>query len=76
MPILGYRTQQSTDTTGTGPLALNAAPSAMRGFQGTFGSTARRVLYCISWATGFEIGHGQFDGGSPGRLKKPNTPRR
>jgi microcystin-dependent protein len=70
MPILGYRTQQSSDTTGTGPLALNAAPSAMRGFQGTFGSTARRVLYCISWATGFEIGHGQFDGGSPGALTR------
>jgi microcystin-dependent protein len=70
MPILGYRTQQSTDTTGTGPLALNAAASAMRGFQGTFGSTARRVLYCISWATGFEIGHGQFDGGSPGALTR------
>ncbi|WP_431304042.1 phage tail protein [Sediminicoccus sp. BL-A-41-H5] len=70
MPILGYRTQQSTDTTGTGPLALNAAPSAMRGFQGTFGTSARRVLYCISWATGFEIGHGQFDGGSPGALTR------
>lgn len=70
MPILGYRTQQSTDTTGTGPIALNAAGSAMRGFQGTFGSTARRVLYCISWATGFEIGHGQFDGGSPGALTR------
>lgn len=70
MPILGYRTQQSTDTTGTGPLALNAAASAMRGFQATFGSSARRVLYCISWATGFEIGHGQFDGGSPGALTR------
>lgn len=70
MPILGYRTQQSTDTTGTGPLALNAAASAMRGFQATFGSSARRVLYCISWATGFEVGHGQFDGGSPGALTR------
>ena len=70
MPILGYRTQQSTDTTGTGTLALNAATSAMRGFQGSFGSSARRVLYCISWATGFEIGHGQFDGGSPGALTR------
>ena len=70
MPILGYRTQQSTDTTGTGTLALNAATSAMRDFQATFGSSARRVLYCISWATGFEIGHGQFDGGSPGALTR------
>ena len=70
MPILGYRTQQSTDTTGTGTLALNAATAAMRGFQATFGSTARRVLYCISWANGFEIGHGQFDGGSPGALNR------
>ena len=70
MPILGYRTQQSTDTTGTGTLALNAATSAMRSFQATFGSSARRVLYCISWATGFEIGHGQFDGGSPGALTR------
>lgn len=70
MPILGYRTQQSSDTTGTGTLALNAATSAMRGFQATFGSSARRVLYCISWATGFEIGHGQFDGGSPGSLTR------
>jgi len=70
MPILGYRTQQSTDTTGTGTLALNAATSAMRGFQATFGSSARRVLYCISLAAGFEIGHGQFDGGSPGALTR------
>jgi microcystin-dependent protein len=70
MPIVGYRTQQSTDTTGTGTLALNAATSAMRGFQATFGSSARRVLYCISWAIGFEIGHGQFDGGSPGALTR------
>jgi microcystin-dependent protein len=70
MPILGYRTQQSSDTTGTGPLALNATGAAMRGFQGTFGTSARRVLYCISWATGFEIGHGQFDGGNPGALTR------
>jgi microcystin-dependent protein len=70
MPILGYRTQQSTDTTGTGTLALNAATSAMRSFQATFGNSDRRVLYCISWAAGFEIGHGQFDGGSPGALTR------
>lgn len=70
MPILPYRTQQSTDTTGTGTVALNAAPSAMRSFQAAFGNTARRVLYCLSWATGFEIGHGQFDGGSPGSLTR------
>jgi hypothetical protein len=27
-------------------------------------------MYCISWATGFEIGLGDFDGGTPGNLTR------
>jgi microcystin-dependent protein len=27
-------------------------------------------MYCISWSTGFEIGYGDFDGGTPGSLTR------
>lgn len=70
MPIVSYRAKQSTDTSGTGTLVLNAAGSNARSFQAAFGNTSRRVHYCISWANGFEIGLGDFDGGNPGSLTR------
>jgi microcystin-dependent protein len=33
-------------------------------------SVTRRIQYGISWQTGFEIGLGDFDGGSPGSLTR------
>jgi len=70
MPLPAYRVKQSTDTTGTGTLVLNAASATARSFQQAYGTGARRVLYVISWATGYEIGLGDFDGGSPGSLTR------
>jgi microcystin-dependent protein len=70
MPIIAYRAKQSTDTAGTGTLVLNGASSNARSFQGAFGAATRRIQYCISWQTGFEIGLGDFDGGSPGSLTR------
>jgi len=70
MPIIAYRAKQSTDTAGTGTLVLSAAASNARSFQVAFGAAARRIQYCIQWSTGFEIGYGDFDGGSPGSLTR------
>ena len=70
MPIPAYRAKQSTDTAGTGTMVLNAAATNARSFAAAYGASARRVMYCISWATGFEIGLGDFDGGTPGSLTR------
>lgn len=70
MPILAWRTAQSTSTTGTGTLALNAAASGRRSFQAAFGVSSIRVGYVISGATFYEIGLGDFDGGAPGTLTR------
>jgi hypothetical protein len=70
MPIPAFRAKQSTDTIGTGTLVLNAAATNARSFNAAFGASARRIMYCISWATGFEIGYGDFDGGTPGSLTR------
>jgi hypothetical protein len=70
MPIPAFRAKQSTDTAGTGTLVLNAAATNARSFNAAFGASARRIMYCISWSTGFEIGYGDFDGGTPGSLTR------
>ena len=70
MPIPAYRAKQSTDTAGTGTLVLNAAATNARSFAAAYGASSRRVMYCISWATGFEIGYGDFDGGTLGSLTR------
>jgi microcystin-dependent protein len=70
MPIPAFRAKQSTGTAGTGTLVLNAAATNARSFNAAFGASARRIMYCISWSTGFEIGYGDFDGGTPGSLTR------
>jgi hypothetical protein len=70
MPIPAFRAKQSTDTNGIGTLVLNAAATNARSFNAAFGASARRIMYCVSWATGFEIGYGDFDGGTPGSLTR------
>jgi hypothetical protein len=70
MPIPAFRAKQSTDTAGTGTLVLNAAATNARSFNAAFGASARRIMYCISWSTGFEIGYGDFDGSTPGSLTR------
>jgi microcystin-dependent protein len=70
MPIIAYRAKQSSETAGTGTLVLSPAASNARSFQAAFGAGSRRIQYCIQWSTGFEIGYGDFDGGSPGALTR------
>jgi hypothetical protein len=70
MPIPAYRAKQSTNTTGTGTVVLNAAETNARNFSAAFGASSRRILYMIQWATGFEFGLGDFDGGTPGNLTR------
>lgn len=70
MPIPAYRAKQSTETAGTGTIVLNAASTNARSFAAAYGASSRRVMYAISWASGFEIGYGDFDGGTPGSLTR------
>jgi hypothetical protein len=70
MPIPAYRAKQSTDTSGTGTVLLTAAATNARSFNAAFGASPRRVMYAISWAAGFELGLGDFDGGTPGSLTR------
>jgi len=70
MPIPAYRAKQSTNTTGTGTIVLNAAETNARNFSAAYGASSRRIMYAISWSTGFEIGLGDFDGGTPGNLTR------
>ena len=70
MPIPAYRAKQSTDTNGPGTIVLNAAGTNAQNFSAAFGASSRRVMYGIQWATGFEIGYGDFDGGTPGNLTR------
>jgi len=75
MPLAAYRAKQSTDTGGTGTIVLNAAASNAQSFAAAFGASSRRVMYAISWTTGFEIGLGDFDGGTPGSLTRATVLR-
>jgi len=75
MPLAAYRAKQSTDTAGTGTIVLNAAASNAQSFAAAFGASSRRVMYAISWTTGFEIGLGDFDGGTPGSLTRATVLR-
>lgn len=70
MPIPAWRAKQSTSTSGTGTLTLNAAGAAFRSFAAAFGASSIKVLYTISSASYFEQGIGTFNGGSPGTLTR------
>jgi hypothetical protein len=70
MPIPAYRAKQSTNTIGTGTIVLAAAETNARNFSAAYGASSRRVLYMIAWQTGYEMGLGDFDGGTPGNLTR------
>jgi hypothetical protein len=55
------RVKQSTSTTGTGTLTLNAASSEVRSFQAGFGSGTIQVRYILSRTGVYEIGYGTLD---------------
>ncbi len=63
MPYLADRVQDTTSSTGTGPLVLdNAPPLGFRAFATAF-PTGARVAYCIVNTNGeWETGKGQFNG--------------
>jgi hypothetical protein len=64
------RAKQTTTTTGTGTLTLIAPTSGrFRSFSAALGGSAV-TLYAIDFATGYEIGIGTFDGGTPGTLTR------
>jgi hypothetical protein len=62
MPVPALRTKQSTSTTGTGTLTLNAAPTEARSFTAAFGGSSVKVRYILSRAGVFEVGYGTFNG--------------
>jgi microcystin-dependent protein len=62
MGILAYRAKETTATIGTGALTLAGAPAGARSFTQAFGASSRRVRYVISFATGYEMGLGEFNG--------------
>ena len=70
MPIPAWRAAQTTNTTGTGTLVLNASPVGRRSFLAAFGAGSTRITYVIQGTTFFEIGLGDFDGGTPGNLTR------
>lgn len=55
------RVKQSTSTTGTGTLTLNAASIEVRSFQAGFGSGTIQVRYNLSRTGVYEIGYGTLD---------------
>lgn len=72
MPILPWRAHQTTGTTGTGTLTLNAAATSRRSFQAAYGASAVQVKYVIAGSSFYEMGYGSFDGGTPGTLTRPS----
>ena len=70
MPIPAWRAAQTTSTTGTGTLVLNAAPTGRRAFQVAFGAGSSRIGYVIQGTNFWEVGLGDFDGASPGNLTR------
>ena len=72
MPILPWRAHQTTGTTGTGTLTLNAAATSRRSFQAAYGVSAVQVKYVIAGTSFYEMGYGSFDGGTPGTLTRPS----
>ncbi len=62
MPIPAIRAKQTTSTTGTGTITLNAAPGDMRSFTAAFGGSSVKVRYILSRAGIYEEGYGIFNG--------------
>ncbi len=70
MAIPQYRGKQTTATTGTGTLTLDAAAANLRSMQVALGSSAVKARFVISSATGYEVFVGTYDGASPGTITR------
>lgn len=62
MPIPAIRVKQTTSTTGTGTLTLNAASSDFRSWTTGFGGSSVKVRYTLSRSGVYEEGYGIFNG--------------
>lgn len=62
MPIPAFRTKQTTSTTGTGTLTLNAASAEFRSLTTAFGGASVKVRYILSRSGVYEVGYGTFNG--------------
>lgn len=62
MPIPAFRTKQTTSTTGTGTLTLNAASAEFRSLTAAFGGASVKVRYILSRSGIYEVGYGTFNG--------------
>jgi hypothetical protein len=65
MPYIADRVQETTTTTGTGPVTLSGAAAAgMRTFAIAFGTGSTLIGYCIQGQTPgeWEVGKGTFNG--------------
>ncbi len=62
MPIPAIRAAQTTSTTGTGALTLNAASGDRRSFTAAFGGASVKVRYILQRAGVYEVGYGTFNG--------------
>lgn len=73
MTVAPLATLQTTTTTGTGTLTLITGGSNVRSFNGALGSSSIATPYFIRFATGYELGVGVYDGGTPGTLTRPSA---
>lgn len=62
MPIPAIRVKQTTNTTGTGTLTLNAASADFRSWATGFGGSSVKVRYILSRSGVYEEGYGTFNG--------------
>lgn len=62
MPIPAFRTKQTTSTTGTGTVTLNAASAEFRSLTTAFGGSSVKVRYILSRSGVYEVGYGTFNG--------------
>lgn len=62
MPIPAFRTKQTTSTTGTGTVTLNAVSAEFRSLKTAFGGSSVKVRYILSRSGVYEVGYGTFNG--------------
>ena len=62
MPYIADRVQETTTSTGTGPVTLAGAVSGYQSFAAGFGAGSRTVGYLIVSGVNWEVGKGTFNG--------------
>lgn len=63
MPYYADRVKDMTVSIGTGAVVLSGTPpTGFQSFATAFGTSGRRVSYCIALGAEWEVGKGTFDG--------------